>query len=103
MNGNLQSAVDLVDGIKAGDAGNASLAICPPAVYLMKIGGMLADSEIALGVSRIPSSPGGRTTSIATSPVSLPDLGSFRYQESNRHEKSMAEIYQRCRAWKPGT
>ena len=62
MNGSLQSAVELVDGIKAGDAGNASLAICPPAVYLMKIGGMLAESDIALGAQNVGDQQAGAFT-----------------------------------------
>ena len=53
MNGNLQSVVELVDGIKAGDAGKAELAVFPPAVYLMKVGGMLADSNCALGAQNV--------------------------------------------------
>ncbi len=53
MNGNLQFAIDLVDGIKAGNAGKAELAVCPPAVYLMKVGGMLAQSDIALGAQNV--------------------------------------------------
>jgi triosephosphate isomerase (TIM) len=62
MNGNLQSAIDLVEGIKAGDAGKAQLAICPPAVYLMKIGGMLADSDIALGAQNVGDREAGAFT-----------------------------------------
>jgi len=46
MNGSLQSVAELIDGIKAGDAGKAELAVFPPAVFLMKVGGMLADSAI---------------------------------------------------------
>jgi triosephosphate isomerase len=53
MNGSLQSVAELVDGIKAGDAGKAELAVFPPAVYLMKIGGMLADSNCALGAQNV--------------------------------------------------
>jgi triosephosphate isomerase len=53
MNGDLQSVISLVEGIKAGDAGNAELAVCPPAVYLMKVGGMLAESGIALGAQNV--------------------------------------------------
>ncbi len=53
MNGSLQSVGELVDGIKAGDAGNAELAVCPPAVFLMKVGGMLADSGISLGSQNV--------------------------------------------------
>ena len=62
MNGNLKSAIDLVEGIKAGDAGKAELAICPPAVYLMKIGGMLADSDIALGAQNVGDREAGAFT-----------------------------------------
>jgi triosephosphate isomerase len=61
MNGNLQSAIDLVEGIKAGDA-RAELAICPPAVYLMKIGAMLADSGIALGAQNVGDHEAGAFT-----------------------------------------
>lgn len=53
MNGDLQSIISLVEGIKTGDAGNAELAVCPPAVYLMKVGGMLAQSGIALGAQNV--------------------------------------------------
>jgi len=62
MNGNLKSAIDLVEGIKAGEAGKAELAICPPAVYLMKIGGMLADSDIALGAQNVGDREAGAFT-----------------------------------------
>ena len=53
MNGDLQFATGLIDAIKSGDAGKSQLAVCPPAVYLMKVGGMLADSEIALGAQNV--------------------------------------------------
>ena len=62
MNGNLQSVVELVEGIKAGDAGKAELAIFPPAVFLMKVGGMLADSEIALGAQNVGDQKAGAFT-----------------------------------------
>ncbi len=62
MNGNLQSVVELVEGIKAGDAGKAELAIFPPAVFLMKVGGMLADSEIALGAQNVGDQEAGAFT-----------------------------------------
>lgn len=62
MNGNLQSAIDLVEGIKAGDAGNAKLAVCPPAIYLMKVGGMLAESGIALGAQNVCDQESGAFT-----------------------------------------
>ncbi len=53
MNGSMQSVVELVEGIKAGNPGKAELAVCPPAVFLMKVGGMLADSGIALGSQNV--------------------------------------------------
>ncbi len=53
MNGSLESVTALVDGIVAGDRGKAELAVCPPAVFLMKIGGMLADSGVALGAQNV--------------------------------------------------
>jgi len=62
MNGNLQTAIDLVEGIKAGDAGKAELAVCPPAVYLMKVGGMLAHSKIALGAQNVCDRESGAFT-----------------------------------------
>ena len=62
MNGSLQSAIDLVEGIVAGDSGKARLAVCPPAVYLMKVGGMLAQSEIALGAQNVCDRESGAFT-----------------------------------------
>ena len=53
MNGSLQSVIELVEGIKAGGAGKAQLAVCPPAVYLMKVGGMLDGTDIALGAQNV--------------------------------------------------
>ena len=62
MNGNLQSVTELVEGIKAGDAGKAELAVFPPAVFLMKVGGMLADSKIALGAQNVCDQEAGAYT-----------------------------------------
>jgi triosephosphate isomerase len=62
MNGNLKTVIDLVEGIKAGDAGAARLAVCPPAVYLMKVGGMLAQSGIALGAQNVCDRESGAFT-----------------------------------------
>jgi triosephosphate isomerase len=62
MNGNLQSAIDLVEGILAGDPGKARLAVCPPAVYLMKVGGMLAQSKVALGAQNVCDRESGAFT-----------------------------------------
>ncbi|MDH3536676.1 MAG: triose-phosphate isomerase, partial [Gammaproteobacteria bacterium] len=62
MNGNMQSVIELVEGIKAGDPGKAKLAVCPPAVYLMKVGGMLDDSGIALGSQNVCDHESGAYT-----------------------------------------
>ena len=62
MNGSLASVIELVEGIKAGDRGNAELAVCPPAVFLMKVGGMLADSGISLGAQNVCDHESGAYT-----------------------------------------
>ena len=62
MNGSLQSVIELVEGIKAGNAGKARLAVCPPAVYLMKVGGMLDGSDIALGAQNVCDRESGAFT-----------------------------------------
>jgi triosephosphate isomerase len=62
MNGSLQSVTELVDGIRAGDAGKAELAVFPPAVFLMKVGGMLADSKCALGAQNVCDQEAGAFT-----------------------------------------
>jgi triosephosphate isomerase len=62
MNGSLQSVIDLVEGIKAGDAGKAQLAVCPPAIYLMKVGGMLDGSGVALGAQNVCDQESGAFT-----------------------------------------
>jgi triosephosphate isomerase (TIM) len=62
MNGSLSSAADLIEGIIAGDRGNAELAVCPPAVYLMKVGGMLADSGVSLGAQNVCDQVSGAYT-----------------------------------------
>ena len=53
MNGSLQTVIELVEGICAGDAGHAELAVCPPAVFLFKVGGMLDGSAIGLGAQNV--------------------------------------------------
>lgn len=62
MNGNLASVIELVEGVKAGDRGSAELAVCPPAVFLMKVGGMLADSGIGLGAQNVCDREAGAFT-----------------------------------------
>lgn len=62
MNGSLQSVIDLVEGIKAGNPGKAELAVCPPAVFLMKVGGMLAETRISLGAQNVCDQEAGAFT-----------------------------------------
>jgi len=62
MNGSLQSVIDLVESIKAGDPGKAELAVCPPAVFLMKVGGMLAETGISLGAQNVCDREAGAFT-----------------------------------------
>lgn len=62
MNGSLQSVIELVEAIKAGDVNNAQLAVCPPAIYLMKVGGMLEGSRIALGAQNVCDQESGAFT-----------------------------------------
>lgn len=62
MNGSLQSVIDLVEGVKAGDPGKAELAVCPPAVFLMKVGGMLAETRISLGAQNVCDQEAGAFT-----------------------------------------
>ena len=62
MNGSLASVIELIEGILAGDRGRAALAVCPPAVYLMKVGGMLAESGVALGAQNVCDQASGAYT-----------------------------------------
>jgi triosephosphate isomerase len=62
MNGSLQSVDTLIGGIKAGDPGKAELAVCPPAVYLMKVGALLEGTDIALGAQNVGDRESGAFT-----------------------------------------
>ncbi len=62
MNGSLQSVNELIEGLRAGDAGQAELAVCPPAVFLFKVGGMLDGSDIALGAQNVCNREAGAYT-----------------------------------------
>ncbi len=62
MNGDLASATALVEAVLAGDRGAAEVAVCPPAVFLMKIGGMLDGSDIALGAQNVCDQESGAYT-----------------------------------------
>ncbi len=62
MNGDLASATALIEAILAGDRGAAEVAVCPPAVFLMKIGGMLDGSDVALGAQNVCDHESGAYT-----------------------------------------
>ena len=62
MNGTMQSVIELIESIVAGKVINAQLAVCPPAVYLMKVGGMLDGSDIALGGQNVCDQESGAYT-----------------------------------------
>lgn len=62
MNGSMESVIELVEGIKAGNSRNAKLAVCPPAIYLMKVGGMLDGTDIALGAQNVCDQEAGAFT-----------------------------------------
>jgi triosephosphate isomerase len=55
MNGSLESITELMNGIRAGlgDVTNADMAVCPPAVYLMKVRGLIDDANIGLGSQNV--------------------------------------------------
>ena len=62
MNGTLESVIQLVEGIKAGDAGSAQLVVCPPSIFLMKVGAMLEGSSVALGAQNVCDHASGAYT-----------------------------------------
>ena len=62
MNGSLESVVELIEGIRAGSGGNSSLAVFPPAIFLMKVGGMLSGTGIALGAQNVCDAEAGAYT-----------------------------------------
>jgi triosephosphate isomerase (TIM) len=64
MNGSLQSIGELMDGIKAGlsEVTNADLAVCPPAIYLMKVKSHIGDLNIGLGSQNVCDHEGGAYT-----------------------------------------
>ena len=62
MNGSLESVIELIEGIRAGSGGSASLAVFPPAIFLMKVGGMLSGTGIALGAQNVCDAEAGAYT-----------------------------------------
>ncbi len=64
MNGSLESIAELMSGIKNGlvEVSNADLAVCPPAVYLLKVRGLIDVDNIALGSQNICDEESGAFT-----------------------------------------
>jgi triosephosphate isomerase len=64
MNGSMDSIHDLINGIKAGlgEVSNADLAVCPPAIYLMKVQGLIDGAAIALGSQNVCDQASGAYT-----------------------------------------
>lgn len=64
MNGSLSSIIELMQGIKAGlnDVTNADMVVCPPAVYLMKVSGLIDKENIGLGSQNICDQESGAYT-----------------------------------------
>ncbi|MDJ0777511.1 MAG: triose-phosphate isomerase [Gammaproteobacteria bacterium] len=62
MNGSLQSVNELIEGIRAADAVGAELVVCPPAVFLFKVGGMLDGSAVGLGAQNVCNHEAGAYT-----------------------------------------
>jgi triosephosphate isomerase len=76
MNGSLASIADLVGGIKAGMEGisHAELAVCPPFVYLPRVGELLQGTAIALGAQDICDQDSGAYTGEVSGPM-LREMG----------------------------
>jgi triosephosphate isomerase len=64
MNGSLQSITELMTGIKTGlsEVTNADLAVCPPAIYLMKVQGLIDGADIKLGSQNVCDHESGAYT-----------------------------------------
>jgi len=64
MNGNLDSIRPLLAGVVEGIASGCAseVAICPPAIYLAEVSGILADTRLALGVQNVSSHESGAHT-----------------------------------------
>jgi len=64
MNGSLESINELMKGLTDGVSSvtNADMAVCPPAVYLMKVGALIGDSGIALGSQNVCDQASGAFT-----------------------------------------
>ncbi len=75
MNGSLASAESLVGAVVAGVTGlKGEVAICPPFVYISKVGAMLAGSPVALGAQNVSREDPGAFTGEIAAPM-LRDVG----------------------------
>ncbi len=76
MNGTLESATALVEGVKAGlgSVGEVDVVVCPPAVYVAPVGGMVKGSAIALGAQNVSDQESGAFTG-EVSAAMLKDVG----------------------------
>ncbi len=64
MNGSLESINELMQGLTDGISSvtNADMAVCPPAVYLLKVSGLIGDTAISLGSQNICDQESGAFT-----------------------------------------
>lgn len=62
MNGTSKSVNDLIEGIKSGEKGKATLVVCPPAIFLAEVGAMLETSAIAIGAQNVCDQKSGAYT-----------------------------------------
>lgn len=76
MNGSLESAKALVEGIKAGigSVSNAEMAVCPPYVYISLVADMITGSGISLGAQDVNDQESGAHTG-EVAPNMLTDIG----------------------------
>ncbi|MFT5503666.1 MAG: triosephosphate isomerase [Gammaproteobacteria bacterium] len=93
MNGSPESVVELVEGIKNGNASDAQIAIFPPAIFLMEVGRILGNSDVLLGAQNVCDHANGAYTGEISAQMLL-DAGCWYalvghserrslYQESN--------------------
>jgi triosephosphate isomerase len=74
MNGTKATIDALVDGLKQALPGGGNVVVCPPAVYLAQVSGLVAQSGIQLGAQNVSEHDGGAYTG-EVSVGMLRDLG----------------------------
>jgi triosephosphate isomerase len=63
MNGSRESIRTLIEGIKAGmDGVSCGVAVCPPAVYIAKVAGLLDGTQLAVGSQNVCDQDSGAYT-----------------------------------------